>query len=107
MKMRFQTTIAVGVFALLALIIIVYGALALHGDPASYVSFVAPVMTTVLSLLFIAGKVDEVAHKTETIEKQTNGQMDAKFTDLKQHVTTQAQNAANVAIDATKEGDAG
>lgn len=107
--MKFTTTIVVGVFALLGLIIVLYGALVLHGsNSANYVSFIAPVMTTLLALLVIAGKVDQVAEKTNTIERQTNGQMDAKFQTLKEHVTTETHAAADSAIQTIREsGDVG
>lgn len=106
--MKFATTLVVGIFALLGLMIVLFGAIALHGNnSASYVSFVAPVMTSLLALLVIASKVDQVAEKASNIEQQTNGKLDAKFARLTTHVTEQTHAAADSAIQTIKEGDVG
>lgn len=98
--MKFSsTTVTVTFFALIGVIIVVYGAVALHGDPANYVSFVGPIITVLLSLVLVSGKVDK-------IEKQTNGQLTQQFDNLAQHVTEQTHAAADSAIETIKEGNA-
>lgn len=94
---------SVGVLSVVALAIIVYGALAgLHRDTITYVTFVAPILTTLVGLLAVAHQVENVstkadanAAKLDDVQAATNGKLDQKFADLREHVTEVVKDAAN------------
>lgn len=83
--------VSVLALALLGLIIIVYGVLAsVHADVSSYITFVGPIVTTLIGLAVVSQQVDEVRRTAEKIEGQTNGQLTERLKnateDIKAHV---------------------
>lgn len=86
MKKR-QYPISVLALAVLALVIMIYGLLAgLHADVGSYVTFVAPIVTTLLGLTVISRQIDDVRDTASKVEEQTNGKLTARLNDVKEEL---------------------
>lgn len=69
---------------LLALLIIVYPVLAyIEADLTSYASFAGPIVAILITGLSVNSKIEGVSQIAKTVERQTNGELKAQFTEVK------------------------
>lgn len=107
--MKFPNTILVFVFSLLGIIVLVFGFLdGIKGDLQSYTSFVGPMVSTLLALLVVTKQLEDVKAKSDEnhetikrVEKQTNGQLDAKLNNVAEDIKTHVDNVVK------EDGDVG
>ena len=78
-----RPSILVAVLGLLALIVVCLTILiGFHRDTSGYVATVSPIIVTLLGLFVVSRQIDDVRDTAQEVKEQTNGKLDAKFSEI-------------------------
>lgn len=78
-----RSSVILGSLALIGIIIVVYGTLAIHHvDTNGYLALTSPMVVVLLANIAIGKQVDDVKKSVNKVENQTNGKLNAKFNAL-------------------------